>query len=70
MKNTLKNKLFEAIEKKLDEAYPDMTEVNRRKLGYLVQGIALDILYENIDGLSKNHSETVIEMESHKKMFF
>jgi hypothetical protein len=69
MKNTLKNKLFEAIEKKIDEVYPDMTEVNRRKLGYLVQGIALDILFENIDGLSKNHSETVIEMESHKKMF-
>lgn len=69
MKNTLKNKLFETIDKKLDETYPDMTEVNRRKLAYLVQSLSLEVLFENIDGLTKSHSEMVLEMESHKKMF-
>lgn len=69
MKNTLKNKLFETIDKKLDESYPDMTEVNRRKLAYLVQSLSLEVLFENIDGLTKSHSEMVLEMESHKKMF-
>jgi len=69
MKNNLKNKLFEAIEKKLDESYPEMPETDRRKLASLIQGISLEILLENMDGISKTYSETVIEMESHKKLF-
>jgi len=69
MKNTLKNKLFEAIEKKLDESYPEMPESDRRKLASLIQSISLKILLENMDGISKTYSETVLEMESHKKMF-
>jgi len=69
MKNTLKNKLFEAIEKNLDESCPEMPETDRRKLANLIQSISLEILLENMDGISKTYSETVLEMESHKKMF-
>jgi hypothetical protein len=69
MKNTLKTKLFEAMEKKLAENYPTMQESSRRKLASLFQEVSLTILAENIDGLSKSHADIALEMESHKKMF-
>ncbi len=69
MKNTLKTKLFEAIDKGLDEGYPELSESNRRKIAYLIQNTCLEILLENMDGLGKSHSEIAVEMESHKKMF-
>lgn len=69
MKENLKNKLFEAISSKLAEDYPDMQETNRRKLANVVQGICIEILNENNEGLANSYSETVLEMETHKKMF-
>jgi hypothetical protein len=69
MKENLKNKLFEAINSKLDEDYPDMQESSRRKIANVIQGICIQILNENNEGLSSSYAEMAVEMESHKKMF-
>jgi len=69
MKENLKTKLFEAICSRLAEDYPDMQETNRRKLANVIQGICITIMMENNEGLATTYSKTVLEMESHKKMF-
>ena len=69
MKNTLKTKVFEAVEKSLAEVYPELPESKRRKLASLIQEDCLEIFMENMEGLGTSHAEIAVEMESHKKMF-
>ena len=69
MKNSLKTILFENFEQKIAEAYPDMTEVNRRRIAALMQNVAIDIIKENSDGLADNYSQMCLELETNKKMF-
>lgn len=69
MKNTLKTILFEKFEQKIAEAYPDMSEVNRRRIAALMQNVAMDIIQDNSDGLADNYSKMCLELETNKKMF-
>lgn len=69
MKNSIKNKLFESIDLKMAESYPDMSESNRRKIGFLIQGICMEIMAENIEGLANSHASMIMELETHKKLF-
>lgn len=61
--------MFEAFEAKLAEAYPDMGESNRRNIASLMQKIAMDIIIENTDGISRAYTDAVIEMEKHRGQF-
>lgn len=69
MKDNIKNKMFEAFEAKLAEAYPEMGESNRRNIASLMQNIAVEIIIENTDGISKAYSDAVIELEKHRNQF-
>lgn len=69
MKNTLKTKLFEAVEKSLAEVYPEIEEVKRRKIASLIQSLCSQIFIENMEGLGESHADIAVQMESHKKMF-
>lgn len=69
MKNNIKDKMFESFEAKIAEAYPEMSEAGRRKIASLMQTVAMDIMIENTDGLSKSYHDTVMELENHRKMF-
>lgn len=69
MKDNVKNKMFEAFEAKLAEAYPDMEESTRRNIASLMQNISMEILIENTDGMSRAYSDAVIELEKHRNQF-
>ena len=61
--------MFEAFEAKMAEAYPEMSESVRRKIATLMQQLAIEIMLENSDALTKSYHENIMELENHRRMF-